>query len=278
MPGFRSYTATQLGYKAQRHLGILRPGQSGSPDTNNDILSELNDMLDAWQLDRRKVFAIRADQYNLIGGVQFYFIGQGATGSVINGVQYGAFNTQRPTEIEDANLIINTAGAQPPVRKPIEIVTAQQWAAIAVQQIPFALPLKLWYDNNFTSGGTTFTGFGVISLWPGPLTAYQIELFTTQNIGQLLTFADLMTAYSFPPGYADAITLSLAEKIAPMMQVYLKIKDPLTAEVKRQASAAREAIESYNAPSPMMMCDPAFRNANAGGFNYATGEIGGTNR
>lgn len=272
--GYISYTATQLGYKALRYLGALRPGQTPSPDMLNDILSELNDMIDAWQLDRLKIWAVDPQLYTLTAAVQFYFIGPNATGGVMNGTTYGAFDTVRPTAIEDANIVLNTTS--PPVRRPLAILNADQWADIRVQSIPSAIPLRMWYDRNFGQDAVGNEGIGLISLWPGPLAAYQLELYTTDNIGQLLAFANLTTAYAFPPGYPQAVALSLAEKIAPMVQVYLKIKNPLTAEVKRQAAAAREAIESYNAPSRLMHVDTAVMGNARGGWNYAIGEYNGS--
>lgn len=278
MANYLSYSATQMAYQALRKLGELRPGQSASADMLADILTELQVMIDAWQLERRRIPAIRPDAYTLTAGVQFYLIGPGAAPATINGVTYGGFNAARPNFIEDANVVLNTAA--PVVRRPLALLNADQWADIRVQAIPSAIPLRLWYDRNFSSsggesGGTTFTGFGVIALWPGPLAAYQLELFCEQNLQQFFGFADLTTAWSFPPGYADAMVLSLAEKIAPMAQVYLKTGNPLTAEVKRQAAEARERIDSYNAPSRLMHADPAVMGNARGGWNYATGEYNG---
>ena len=279
MANFRSYTATQVIQNALREISELRPGQSTSVDVNNELLNTLNDMLDLWQLDSRKVWAIRPDPYTLTAGVQFYLIGPGAAATVINGVQYGAFNTVRPLEIKAANWVDNTVS--PTVRRPIEVLNYQQWAGIAVQQIPFAIPLKLWYDRNFSETASIAAnvpaGLGTIRLWPGPLAAYQIELFTTQSIAQLLAFVDLTTAYAFPPGYAEAIGLSFAERIGPRMATYLKIPrtefyGEIFPDIKRMARAAREAIESYNSPEVFMEVDPGFRGSQRSSWNYAIGE------
>lgn len=279
MSNFRSYSGGQVIQDALREISELRPGQGTSIDVNNELASTLNDMVDAWQLDGRKVFAIRPDLYTLTAGVQFYLIGAGAVPAVINGVQYGAFNTVRPTEIKAANWVDNTVS--PTVRRPIDLLNYQQWAGIAVQQIPFAIPLKLWYDRNFSEVGSIApgipAGLGTISLWPGPLSSYQLELFTTQNIAQLLAFTDLVTAYAFPPGYAEAIKLSFAERVGPRMAMYLKIPraefyQVIFPEIKRQAKIARENIESYNSPEVFMEVDPGFRGSQRSSWNYAIGE------
>jgi|SRR5579859_169068 len=265
MANFRSYTVTQLNYKAARHCQVLRAGQILPADLNNDMLSEVNDMIDAWEVDRRKLFAIRPDLYPLTAGVQFYIIGPGAVPTVIGGVEYGALPGVRPVGIEDANIVVNTV--TPPVRTPVRILTPEEWADIRLQSIPFALPLKLWYDANFNT-----VGQGTISLWPGPLSSYGLELFTTQSLGQVLGFADLTTAYSFPPGYADAVTWSLAERCGPMLRAYFKTDGEMFVEVKRQAKMARAAIESFNTPEAFMSCDPAYLENGRSSWNYSIGE------
>ncbi len=253
----QSYTATQLGYRAMRHLGCLRSGQPVPPDLLADILLELNDMIDAWTVDRRKILAVQPVVYALIPGQQQYSIGPG-----------GAFNGPRPLKIEDVNIILNTSS--PAVRMPVQTIDRDQWAAIPVQQIPYAIPLVMWYDHGFDA-----SSHANINLWPGPQSNYQLELFIWPALSQ---WPDLVTPIGLAPAYSAAIALSLAEKIAPMMQVYLKIANPLTSEVKEQAAVARAAVESYNAPQVLMAVDPAIVSAGGkrgAGFGYLDGWLGG---
>lgn len=258
-------TATHLAYQAARDIGVMRPGQTLSQDSLNDILESLNQMLDQWQLDRFMVFSERADSYPMTAGIQYYLIGPGAAPTVIGGVQFGAFNTVRPVEIDRANIIINTV--MPVVRYPCHNRNAQQWAAIRVQNIPFAIPQVFYYDKNFNSSGQA-----VVNFWPGPQATYLFEAFTWQ---QLQSFADLTTNYAFPPGYANCIRKNLAVEIAPMMKVYFKIPEPLLDRVTEQARKAKEDVMSYNAPDPVANCDSAFRGSGrGGGWIYATGESG----
>lgn len=248
----RAYSSTQLIYRAYRALGGLRPGQGASSDTKNDCLDSLNDMVDAWQIDRRKIFCIRIDAYNFTSAYA-YTIGPG-----------GDFNTgslAKPNEIEDANCIITTTS--PVTRQAIDPINYDQWASIRVQQIPNSIPTKLYYDKGFDANAR-----GTIHVWPGAIAGYQLELFTTQ---QLTQFADLTTSYILPPGYANAIMWSLAEMIYPLMKIYLKI-EPDMAAVVLQARRARAAIESANAPNPLMVVDIAMKgNQQRGAFSYLTG-------
>lgn len=245
-------TGNQLIFRALRDIGCLRPGGGASTDTLNECLTALNEMIDSWLLDRLMVYAIVANAYTLTAGVQQYTIGpSGAT-----------FTAARPTRIENANIILNTFS--PALHRPIGIIDHGEWSRIPIQALPFAIPEVLYYDHASTNG--------TLNLWPGPGASYQLELFTWQ---QLQSFADLITSYSFPPGYELALRKNLAVQIAPMMKVYFKIPEPLLEEVKDQARKAKAAIEADNSPVIHAECDASFLdNGKGGSFNYGTGLAG----
>lgn len=249
-------TATAIINDALTAISCLKFGQSAAPDILAGGLRVLNNMLNTALLDRLMVYAIRADAYTLTAGLQTYTIGpSGAT-----------FTAARPTKIEECNVILNTSS--PTVRKPVDIVDAARWSLIGVQDIPSAIPLEMWYDGAWsqTAGNAT------IHLWPGPLAAYQLELFTWQ---QLTSFADLTTNYTFPPGYLEWMIFGLGEKMAPFMAPYFKIPAPLLNDVKEQARKAKGEIESYNAPEILNQCEPQFLGKRRNGaFNYLTGGQG----
>lgn len=254
-------TATQLAYRALRDIGCLRAGGTTSPDILNDILNQLNDMIDEWQMDRFMMFTIAISTFNLQGGKQSYTIGPIGTD----------FVAPRPTRIENANIILNTV--TPSVRVPLEVINDAQFSLIPVRDIPRAIPLRLFYDGGFDS----VKGFATLFFWPGPLVNYQYEQFAWQ---QLQSFADLNTSYLFPPGYANCLRKNLAVQIAPMMEISSKVarlaqpRQSLLQLVMKQAADAKAALQSYNAPAPVMACDEAYMDGRGGGFNYATGEGG----
>jgi hypothetical protein len=249
-------TATQLIERALRDIGGLRAGQHTSPDILADGLAQLNDMLDQWQLDRLMIYAILANQYPLVAGVQTITIGPVGA----------AITAPRPNQIENANIILNTVN--PVVRVPVDIINSDQWADIRVQSLPFAIPQKLYYDKGFNQPN----GFGTLNLWPGPGASYLLELFTWQQLQQ---FADLTTNYTFPPGYSNCIRKNLAVAVAPMMKLNSKDANPLLQIVVAQAAESKAVLMSYNAPMPVLAVDPAFCGGGArSAFNYATGESG----
>lgn len=254
-----SYSADQLIYAALRDLGVLRSGQGAPTDLVNDCFESLQQLIDTWLIDQLLVYAYLADIYTLNGTQQSYTIGP--VGS--------DFTAPRPTEIQDANCILNTTS--PVVRTPIQIINVDQWANIRVRQLQPAIPLMLYYDKGFSAAN----GSGTINLWPGPQSSYQLEIFTWQ---QLTAFPDHTTVIKFPPAYANAIRKNLAVSVAPLCTLYGKtnqhVQQPLAslALIQEQARKALALIRSYNAQAPVLALDPAFTAVNdQGGFNYLIG-------
>jgi hypothetical protein len=245
-------TLFNLANDALLDLGVLRPGQVATDDILAAILRAGNQMLSAWQLDELMVFATVANIFPLAIGQASFDAGQ---------------FTDSPTVIVAANLILNQF--TPTVRKPLAILTVDGWANITVRDIAPSIPQALYYDKGYTSG--------TVNLWPAPDKAYQIELFAW---GRLSQFADLVTVYSFPPGYGLLIRKALALMIAPMIQTFWKIKlsEPLLKLIAEQAQKARADVESYNAPAPELAGDPAFMGSRGGAWNYAVGDYGRSGR
>ena len=254
-------TATQLIIDALNDLCVIRPGQVPTADILAVGLRAANQMIDQWLLNQLMVQTQVPNIYPLVSGQQDYTIGP--TGC--------DFTAPRPTEIENANVVLNTV--TPVLRVPLNIlVDPGSWAAIAVQHLPNALPLVLWYEKSLDQT----TGGAKLHLWPGPLVAYGLELYTWQ---QLTSFADLTTSYLFPPGYVECMRKNLAVKVAPMLRAYFKVPPDLFAELKEQALQAMNDLQSYNAPDPMLTEDPAFIGARPrAGWNYLLGTYGRNNR
>jgi hypothetical protein len=254
-----SYALKDFAYQALRDLGALRAGQGLGADELNDILQSANQMIDSWAIDDLMLFTWPSQIFNLQAMIQQYTIGP-----------TGVFVAVRPQEIEFANVILNTVN--PVVRVPMDILDVVEWASIRVQQIPSALPLKLWYDRQFDADGN-----GTIHIWPGPISNYDLELFIPQ---QLQSFVDATTVYTFPPGYAAAIRSNLAVSIAPMVEISNKLvrtdrqhKD-MFAQVRYKAAQDKELLESYNARAKVLPADPAFMSQRRRGWNYVLGVSG----
>lgn len=268
-----TWTLTQFAYGASRDLGCLRAGQTMSPDILADIKDCANQMLDAWLIDQLMVPASPAQVFDLTAGLQEYSIGPGQVAP--------NFDAERPTEIQDANLILNTVS--PVIRIPLDCINVDQWAAIAIQDLPNTLPTRLYYEKSFN----IVDGSSKLFIWGGAISNYQLELFTWDQ-SVLREFTDLTTARIYPPGYAQLIRKNLAVAIAPLMTMYCKsartdhVMAPSADMLKlviEQARDARVAVESYNAPDPILTGDPAFLGQSARkGWNWLLGTTGRNGR
>jgi hypothetical protein len=251
-------TGQQMVNDALVELGVLRPGQMASADLSTHAIRTGNQMLSGWQIDQLMIFAYVINSYSLTAGQQIYTIGPNETAP--------NFTAPRPTDIQYANIILNTT--TPVLRTPVRLIGAGEWASIAVQQLPSAIPLVLYYDKQFNPA----TGAATIYIWPGALTTYMLELYTWQ---QLQSFPDLTTTLMFPPAYEECIRKNLAVKLIPSMAAYRKFETDL-GELKSQAAQTRAAIKAYNVPSNVLSGDAAFTmgGANYNDFNYLTGGFG----
>lgn len=266
-------TLTRFAYQAARDLGCLRAGQTMAADVLIDIQDAANQMLDGWLIEELMIPASPASVFNLTAGLQDYIIGPGQVAP--------NFNAERPTDIEIANIILNTVN--PVLRTPLEIINVEQKAAIPVQNLPQTLPTRLYYERNFN----ITDGSARIYIWGGAIDAYQLELFTPDQ-SVLRQFTDLTTAYIYPPGYQNLIRKSLAVAIAPLMTMYSKsarVYHPMAPSasmlqlVIKQADEARASVQSYNAEDPILTGDPAFLgNSARRGWNYLLGTNGRTGR
>lgn len=239
-------TAHQLIKAALRSIADLGVGREPSTSEVADALFALNRMIDAWNIDPLAVFTRRIDAYTLTPSKQSYTIAQGL---------HADFEAPRPTEIETANLILNSQ--DPPLRRPIEILNDQQWASIKLQGVHSSIPLRLYYDGGFP--------IATIFLWPYPDQAFQLELYTWQ---QLTEFTAATDHVNLPQGYADAIALNLAVMLAPEWNMQLR------PDVASRAALALGAVRAHNAPSPLMDCDSAvLGGGRRSGFNRLTGDL-----
>lgn len=254
-------TGTQIITRALKDLGCLRPGQGAGAAELADGLDALNERIDADLLNPLMLYAFRPDIFTMTAGVQVYKIGPGQVAP--------NFNSGRPTDIERANILLNTVS--PIVRLPLHLADVDEWAAIRVRDIKFAIPLEMYFDRNFDPTGQ----FATLNFWPGPQSNYQLELFTTQQLQQ---FPDLITALNWPPGYVNYLRKNLAVDIAPQMELISKTsrlarpRQDLLQLVIKQAREAKAAVESYNAQHPVLALDPAYKGGRGSMWNYSIGE------
>lgn len=230
--------ALDLLTSSMRLAGILAAGETPTANEANDALAVLNDLLDAWAIEKLMLFRNDSNQFNLVAAQQDYTIGTA-----------GNFNMTRPVSITGA--YATYAGLDFPLR----ILTTDEWDAIALKLLQAPLPCALYYDPSMS--------LGVISIWPIPSQVIPLTLTTGMQFTQA---ANLATVLTYPPGYAKALRYNLAVELAAEFGMQPD------AVIVSTAVALLGRIKAANRQQPIAQLDPAL----ADGREYGlAGFLGG---
>jgi hypothetical protein len=178
-------------------------------------------MLGRWSADRLTVYRLELVEHTLDVGVNEYAIGPSA-----------AIDTPRPQQIGAADILV--AADQ---RTPLEVIhDAAEWAKVPSHDTP-GCPQAVYFDR----GGTLYFD-------RKPDQAYALELYVWQPFSRFATVDDPV---AFPPEYEEAIVYQLAVRLAAIAG---KEVHP---DVRETARTALMDMQSLNAPTPTMSCDPS---------------------
>lgn len=170
--------------------GIIAAGEAGSAADLSLCLRRLNGMLSAWSLNRNNILASVIETFPLVNAQASYTVGTG-----------GNFNTTLPIKVEESSFITYQT-----VDFPLRSITEDEYS-----QIPYkangGIPEVFWFDRSAT--------LATLYFYPVPQT---LQTFQMHSVKPFTAFADLDTAYTFAPGYEEAFTYSLAERIAPAFE------------------------------------------------------------
>lgn len=208
-------------YNAFRIAGILgAPGRGNSPSETADGMLALNAMLDAFQTERLMIWCVLQNTVDLVVNQQNYSIG-------LNGVT--DYPLPRPEGIDRAGLIVNNV--TPSTEIPLQIYSDQEWAAVTPKLLQSTQPTGLWYQRTVPNGLITF--------WPIPQNAYQVNLYLRMN---LLQVPGPTSNIDLPPGYQTAIEYNLAVELAARFQERANIS-PFSVE---KAIMAKATVKTMN--------------------------------
>lgn len=223
-------TVTTIVYAAFTELGVKPPDQPLSAAELSWGFDKLNRLIDDWATRRLFVYVIQHSTYAMpaaplvVAAPQYWSIGP--SGADITAT--------RPVRIEECNLILNTPS--PKTFLPIPVTNVEQFADLRVPTLTSTIPTRLYYQPTWPNGRLYF--------WPFPTQlSNSFQLYTWL---QIQAFAATSDAFSFPPGYGNAIIWSLAES---MLATY-----PTTASAEmivEMAKRARYNIQSLNSAAAM---------------------------
>jgi len=241
-------TAQDIINSALRKIGALATGESPTSAESNDALLTLNDLVDEWNNQRLTIYTVPRQVFNFVGGQGTYTMGTG-----------GNFNVPRPARIERVSVISN-ANPQMPLELPIAYLTTGEWQETPVKNVPSPLPFRCYDDQGFPLRSLTF--------WPTPTdSTVQAAIYAWQPLTQ---FADLVTQYSFPPGYARALKYNLALDLAPEFGV--QQINPVIVSMAQDSLARIKAMNADAATEPAY-CDPAITDGVGGIYDWRTGNM-----
>lgn len=226
-------------------LGFVAAGETLNAEQAQRALRRANQWIDSLGLERRTI-AVRLRTEKVLGAnTQTYTIGTG-----------GDINIARPTEIEDARLIIDTA-ATPPTEIPVEIFTDQRFAETRQKDLTSTLVRGIYYNHAWSAG------LGQIQVWPVPtIGTTKLVLYTPLALTE---FADLSTDYSFAPGYQLYFQMGVLEPLASAFDC------GLTQVQVTNITKANVKLKRANSRPKELRCDSALVRGNAV-FNWKTGE------
>ena len=143
-------TTLDLITAALRQIGELSPGQQPNAEEAAAGLAMLNNILESWENQRRKVFIIDNLQFQLESGKFKYTMGPG-----------GDLDTYRPVKIVAANIVYSETGDPADgIAHALELINSVAYANIREKKMGALRPLKLYNDNDYPLLS--------LYLWPAP--------------------------------------------------------------------------------------------------------------
>lgn len=229
---------------ALQDLGVLEATETPSAEDAELCLDALNQMIDAWGVERATIYTLLRTTKTLASGTASYTIGSG-----------GSINIVRPVSIYRARLVIDTT-ASTATEIPQVVYRDDEWAAIAQKSQQSSLSQGIYYDRNWSAG------LGLIYPWPIPnVGTTQLVLYTPTALTE---FADGTTDYTFPPGYRRAIRKNLALEVSPAFDA------TPSEELRTQARESFAKIKRANFRPSAVRFDPALIGHGRGGYNVRT--------
>lgn len=220
-----SITAQDICRQAMMDAMLLGAGQPIDGHQAPDVLAKLNRILDNWNCDERAVYAEIENHAVLTPSLSPHLVGPAGSGG-------GFIISQRPESVESVAIVDTTQ--TPNVSIPTRLRDFQWYARQPVPGTTSTIAVDVYYEPDWPNGK--------FWLWPVPTIAYTLSWWSRTVLAQLA----LTDVFSLPPGYQDAITLTLAEDLCPMYE------QDVPPSLERKATAARARVFGQNAFTPKL--------------------------
>lgn len=241
-------TANDLIVESLTEINAIQAGDDPSPELSAFALGKLRQLVNNWNAGRPFAYAVDFLNFTLVPSLYPHTIGPtGATWTV----------DQRPVTIEGISLILNSGGV-PYSYLSLVPHDAIWWQNQDTPTLSSEQPTDYYYDPTYPNGSIYF--------WPVPQIAYPMQLQVRRVLDDQMTFA---TVLILPPGYQNALMLTLAEDLSdPLRKMW-------TPKQQSKALQARTRIQkNNNFATPIKTQDagmPGGQKARSGIYDWRTG-------
>lgn len=217
-----SYTATGKGMvkHALRLLGASASGEEPAGGELADCIDTLNKMLDGWNAEKLSVNAL--EEFSFTINSRSMSVGSGAD-----------LDMPRPNDLGLGQVFLRIGE----VDFPLDPMRAAEWGMFAGLTTS-SIPGKFYYDRAVP--------FANLNLDYTPDQSYTLILLVPILLRQVTSPSATLR---LPPGYAEAITYCLAERLAP------EYGKEVPATVVQIAQASRAKIQRANVDVPRLLPD-----------------------
>jgi hypothetical protein len=216
-----STTAGDIINGALRLIGMLAEGETPSPETSNDSLTAMNQMIDSWSAERLSIFSTQDQVFTWPANTISRTLGPS-----------GNFVGNRPVQLDDSTYFLDPTNG---VSYGIKIINQQQYNGIAVKTVTSTYPQVIWLNMNMPDIE--------MFVYPVPTRALTWHFVSVTELTQP---AALATVLSFPPGYLRAFRYNLAVELSSEFG----LEPPKN--VARIAMASKRVIKRVNNPDDLM--------------------------
>lgn len=204
--------------RALRLIGVYANGEAPTGSEASDALSVLNSLIQSFGNQSLLIFTDSGDSIPFIANQATATIGP--TGTIVS---------PRPVSLLDYSYV--QFGQ---VSYPLEVLTNQEYASIALKGLITGIPTSIYLDTTMPNS--------TIYLYPIPSQAMTLNLRSNKRLATLNLTDDLV----FPDGYDRMLAYCLAMELAP------EYERTVTPDVRSGATAAKRVLKRTNQQVPRM--------------------------
>lgn len=241
-------TGRDIVTQALKKAGIVGQGRTPSGSEAEDALSDLNDMINQWSMQRWMVWGIVQIGFTSTGQTTPYSVGPAGNYDV----------TPRPNRLESAFMRqLNGAGLS--VDTPLEIIPSrEQYSRLSLKTLS-SFSLYVFLDTKFPTAD--------LYVYPWPSASIYAVYILMKDVVPTLTLDTDIT--NMPLMYIPAMKYNLARRLR---QHYGKGMKPDT-ELNRMAGASLEVIQNANLQIPELVMPKAVITRSSG-YNILSDQFG----